>query len=331
MKIKGIALSAAYVGQRVVKAICVGAQEIWSAIKYIKFADPVVAQICATNFGDGSGLTEEDAAKVTSIGLEFNGNTEIVSFDEFEKFVNVTNIPAWAFSGCKNLSSIILPPNVITINDGAFWENNFISFEIPSKVTKLDGRVLYGCSALQSIVVPNSLVTISGQTFQGCTALKSVHISNLFSWLNITISTPEGNPLRYSADLYLNNILLEDVVIPNGVTEIKRYSFWHSTIKSVTIPNSVTKIEQSFTYCKNLLYVDIPESIAEIGGWCFYDDSKLSYVICRAVTPPTLGQQAFDGTNNPIYVPDESVEAYKAASNWSTYANRIKPLSEYQQ
>ena len=34
MKIKDISLSAAYVGQRVVKAICVGAQEIWSAEKY---------------------------------------------------------------------------------------------------------------------------------------------------------------------------------------------------------------------------------------------------------------------------------------------------------
>ena len=82
MKIKDIALSAAYVGQRVVKAICVGAQEIWSAVKYIVFADPVVEQICVANFSsDGIGVLTEDAAKVTDIGTIFNGNTEITSFD----------------------------------------------------------------------------------------------------------------------------------------------------------------------------------------------------------------------------------------------------------
>lgn len=30
-----------------------------------------------------------------------------------------------------------------------------------------------------------------------------------------------------------------------------------------------------------------------------------------------------------IYVPDALVDGYKAATNWSTYASQIKPLSEY--
>ena len=87
MKIKDIALSAAAIGERVVKAIAIGAVEVWSAIKYIVFKDPVVEQICVSNFSsDGVGVTEEDAAKVTSIDTIFRENTEIVSFDELQYF-----------------------------------------------------------------------------------------------------------------------------------------------------------------------------------------------------------------------------------------------------
>ena len=34
-------------------------------------------------------------------------------------------------------------------------------------------------------------------------------------------------------------------------------------------------------------------------------------------------------TVDKIYVPNESVDTYKTATNWSTYADIIKPLSEY--
>jgi hypothetical protein len=50
-------------------------------------------------------------------------------------------------------------------------------------------------------------------------------------------------------------------------------------------------------------------------------------VTVNAITPPTLGSNAFDSTNNcPIYVPAESVNTYKSATNWSTYADRIQAM-----
>jgi len=53
-------------------------------------------------------------------------------------------------------------------------------------------------------------------------------------------------------------------------------------------------------------------------------------VIVNATTPPTLGASAFNNTNDcPIYVPCSSVSAYKAASNWSTYASRIQCEAQY--
>ena len=63
----------------------------------------------------------------------------------------------------------------------------------------------------------------------------------------------------------------------------------------------------------------------------------MQYIKCMPTTPPSIvaantTDKILDGTNDClIYVPDESVEAYKAANNWSEeyIVNRIKPISEF--
>jgi hypothetical protein len=53
--------------------------------------------------------------------------------------------------------------------------------------------------------------------------------------------------------------------------------------------------------------------------------------VFNRTTPPTLANtNAFSNINSicKIYVPDESVEVYKSATNWVTYADYIYPMSE---
>ena len=84
-----------------------------------------------------------------------------------------------------------------------------------------------------------------------------------------------------------------------------------------------------FSQCKGLTSITIPDSVTRIGNGAFQNCSVLRSVTIQATTPPSLGSGAFNNTNNcPIYVPAESVNAYKAATNWTTYADKIKPLSE---
>ena len=54
----------------------------------------------------------------------------------------------------------------------------------------------------------------------------------------------------------------------------------------------------------------------------------LTSVTLEATTPPTLGTTVFNGTHADlvIYVPAGSVEAYKSATNWSTYASKIQAI-----
>ena len=122
---------------------------------------------------------------------------------------------------------------------------------------------------------------------------------------------------------------LPSVEIPNSVTSIGNSAFFQcESLTSVTIPNSVTSIDgAAFFYCRSLSSVTIPSGVTFIGDSAFFQCESLTAITCEATTPPRLGSSVFDSTNNcQIYVPSASVEAYKTASGWSTYASRIQPI-----
>lgn len=197
MKLKDIALSAAYVGQMVVKAICVGAQEIWSAVKYIVFADPVVAQICATNFGDGTGITEEQAAAVTSIGTVFKCNTEITSFNELGEFKQVTSLSASAFEGCNSLQSIDLS-NI--------------------KANGFGNYALRNCTSLTTAILnPDTEYMLNHEIFGGCTSLTNIDISGIKRFYPNVFN---GCPLQPIVTLRKANELHFDAFKNSGIEEL---------------------------------------------------------------------------------------------------------------
>ena len=118
-------------------------------------------------------------------------------------------------------------------------------------------------------------------------------------------------------------------VIPNTVTTIGNSAFSDCTnLSSIQIPNSVTTIEAyAFYGCRGLKTLEIPSSVKTIGYLAFHICESLTSITCYPTTPPTLGERAFDATNDsPIYVPSQSLNAYITATNWSAYANRIKAI-----
>lgn len=245
-----------------------------SGSKYIKFADPAVEAVLMAKgvSSDGIGITVADAEAVTSIGKWFNGNTEITSFDEFEKFIGVTSL-----SGGNNATN--------AISSGAF----------------------YGCTGLYSVKFPANLQEINGGAF--------VNTGNLDIIINIpTLRTLGHNVFKNSGIRGGENL--------GTITNVGFYGTtnWGG--------------EGLFYNCDNLKFARLPVTTESIADCTFYSCGALNTLICEATTPPSLGTSAFRNTpiasgTGYIYVPDASVDAYKAATNWATYADQIKPLSEY--
>jgi hypothetical protein len=135
-----------------------------------------------------------------------------------------------------------------------------------------------------------------------------------------------------SSAITISDITKTDLVsveIGDCVTTIGNIAFSGcTTISSCTIGSSVTSIDFSaFNRCSSLTSIEIPSGVTSIGNQAFLYCYGLTSVTVNAVTPPTLGNNAFTNTNGcPIYVPSESVNTYKEASGWSSYASRIQAI-----
>lgn len=124
---------------------------------------------------------------------------------------------------------------------------------------------------------------------------------------------------------------LTTVEIPYGVTRIDDSAFGYcSNLRSITIPNSVTTIGMySFNNCVHLVSVMLPPSVTSIAMYAFGYCPDLASVTIEATTPPSLSSATAFNSNAPnriIYVPAASVDAYKAATNWSAYADKIQAI-----
>lgn len=160
-------------------------------------------------------------------------------------------------------------------------------------LTTIGSFAFNSCTSLVSVEIPNSVTSIGSFAFGRCTSLTSIEISN-------------------------------------SATSIEDGTFNNCTsLASIEIPNSVTSIGGSAFYgCTSLTSIEIPSSVTAMGVSIFNGCTNLKSVTVLATTPPTLLLNAFKNTHSSlkIYVPSGSVNAYKAATNWSTYASKIQAI-----
>lgn len=220
---------------------------------------------------------------------------------------------------------------------------NLVSAVIPETITKIEDVALFGsCSNLTNVVLPKTLTFIGNRVFEYCSRLT-------------TISIPNGVTEMRGC---FSNSGLTYIDLPNSVTSLSSTFNNATSLKRVNsnvdgecnIPDGVTTIGDSVIYqCRGLTSINIPDSVTTIGNIAFGGNNKLRQITIgsgitsignqatvssiniqsitvKATTPPTIADLTWQSTTCPIYVPSESVEAYKTATNWSSYASRIQAI-----
>ena len=192
----------------------------------------------------------------SAIKGEYTGSVVIPKSVTYKGIIySVISIGDEAFRGCTGLTSVTIPNSVTSIDARAFYGcSGLTSVTIPNSVTSIDAGAFSGCSGLTSVTIPNSVTSIGGSAFNNCTELTEVHISDLSAWCKIGFENDLANPFCYAKKLYLNGSEITDLVIPNDITEIKKYAFYGcSGLTSLVIPNSVTEIGyMAFNECTSI-------------------------------------------------------------------------------
>ena len=281
-----------------------------------------------------SRLTSIDIPdSVTTIGNRvFYSSTRLTSIDIPS---GVTSIGYSAFTYCTGLTGVTVeattPP---TLGNDAFKRTNDCPIYVPCEslntYKSASGWSTY-TSRIQALPCPPKWVATYSDSH---TESAECADSSVILWNEITrtnlVSVQIGSCVwGLNGESFYAATGLTSVTIPNSVTSIGNEVFSNCiSLTTIDIPNSVIQInKEAFYYCIGLTSVIIGTGITTIGSAVFMDCSSLTSVIIYAITPPTLGSSVFDGSSCQIYVPSGSVNTYKAASGWSTYASRIQPIT----
>ena len=325
----------------------------------ISFADANVKALCVANWdtnGDGE-LSYGEAAAVTDLGNVFKSNRNITSFNELQYFTGLTSIGENTFNYCRNLTSIVIPNNVVTIGYDAFYECDALAaLDIPNSVTTIANSAFYGCISLTSLYIPASVTSI---------------ISLAFGHNNLEqIVVDPDNPVYDSRNncnaiikTATNEVLVgcKNTVFPNTVTSIGSYSFYHCDgLTLLEIPSTITSIsnyafeynsiEQIVVDPENVVYDSrnncnaviktatnelivgcentvIPNTIMKIGEYAFYYCKGLTAVeIPNSVT--IIDNYAFDGCSGltTINIPSQVIQL---GYNAFQYCSHLKEIIVY--
>lgn len=180
---------------------------------------------------------------------------------------------------------------------------------------KIRAYAFYYYRPLRSVTIPNSVTTIENTAFNTCTSLTSITIPNSITYI--------GN------DAFYQCTSLKSITIPNSVTDIGRSVFSScSELTSITLSNSIKSISSyAFNSCSKLTSITIPSAVTSIKSSALNIGSSTNKatITMLPTTPPTIQSDTFTASYlQKIIVPAGTGATYKAATNWSNFADYIE-------
>jgi len=282
---------------------------------------------------------------------EYSGDVTIPAIVKHDgKTFRVTTIGMYAFYGCANLTSVVIPSSVTTINDLAFSGSGLKSIQIPNSVIEIKQRAFEGCTNLSSIILPENITEIAYELFYACSSLESIVIPDGVTSIGVkafngckklqSVNLPES--LTYIGDyaFYACNSISSPIHIPANVTTIGMYAFCGCSnvtsltfsegvtyigscafsglgITSVVLPNSLTNAEAyMLSGCSNLISVTLSKNLTIIPQGMLEANVKLSSVtIPEGVAQ--INESAFQNCSSLMAVELPSSITYVGPSSFS--------------
>ena len=186
---------------------------------------------------------------------------ENIIINESYEGLPVTEIREYAFGQKKTIKSITLPNSIKVIGDSAF--EGCISLEtinLPDTIVSIRKRSFYNCKSLKTIALPSNITSIENYTFCGNQNLESITFNEKMNKIGEYAFQDCSSLKTIDIEVFMGCASLENLVIPNSVTDIKKQAFYDSGIKYITLPESLNSIYvTALRECMNLKYIYIPK------------------------------------------------------------------------
>lgn len=243
----------------------------------------------------------------TTLGTQAFLGTSITRVED----IGSANVGASTFANCKSLMYADIHKSSTIGGFSGCTALEEVNLE-GSTATQLYESAFKDCTSLKSLVLPDTLTTVGRFCFNNATGITTFSIPN-----NITSIGQDG--------FQLLNAMIDEVNLPNlssmplGGIKAKRINKVISLGLITSTNNPVTGEVGTIVY---------PSTLTS-GGDLFRNLTVTEWVKMEPTTPPTVaGNWLTKATIPVVYVPDESVEAYKTATYWVNIADKIKGISE---
>lgn len=255
---------------------------------------------------------------VTSVAIPATVDT--MGYDAFRgcsglQRVDITNLTSWANIDFKNERSTPFSNAGV----GMYLNNQPVkAVSIAGSIRTVKPYVFQGIGSITTLSVAEGVRQISTSAFKGCTGLTTVT-------LPASIDSIGLNAFNGCSALAKANIPANVKVVAGGI-------FANTALQSIVIPDGVYLIDnQAFLNCASLKSVNIGSGVRKLNLMVFDGCSQLDTVTVNAITPPEFFQASIPGqTLNPfdpaiyptcrLYVPAQSLNAYKGANVWKNFA-----------
>lgn len=249
---------------------------------YVLFEDPVVQQICATQWGDGTGITTTQVASVSNNSTfksAFTGSN-IVKFNELQQFTNLDLNYSGILSGLTSLQEISLPSSCTVIAEDMFnGDTSLVTINNTNSITAIRRCAFHSCSQLQEIYLPY------------CATM----------WNSRTKSASEW------ADMF------------GGCTNLKKITLGKVTTFQQSPGGWSNYYERVIFSCPNLEILDLGDQITSYGGQIFHNGcANMKAIIFRTTTPPSVtvinDNLTWGNGTSVVYVPASALSTYQATA-----------------